>query len=102
MEDDVNEKRTMTRYSCWREANFLFSNGRLSKAKCYDISSLGAGLETNESVLVGELLKLQIIAKNNFMVSVEGKVRWCMPSHPRWHSGVEFNKLLFIPLDVLI
>lgn len=96
------DRRTMRRYPCSLDVNFTSEHGNKSKVKCEDISSLGAGIVGRKEIPVGTKLLIKFRTKNEVNVPVEGKVRWCVRRKGAWRSGIAFNKLMFVPLDILV
>jgi hypothetical protein len=92
----------MRRYPCSLEVDCISCDGELSKVSCYNLSSLGAGIINTQSLVAGTKVFLKFSSKNNVDIPVEGKVRWCEFEGEKWKLGIEFNKLLFVPLDVII
>ena len=69
---------------------FRFWSG--AECKMRDISMVGAGIVSNESIPVGTPLSIDLrLGKNNSTIRIFGKVEWVAKDSDMYRTGVSFS-----------
>lgn len=98
---EMSEKRKFNRWGLEQESAFVDMRGEKKEVDIIDISIGGMRIETDsiideESELSGEFSVLPNIGP----FFVKGKVVWVVKSNDRFESGVKFERVSTVPLEV--
>lgn len=97
----LKNRRLFERIPCRLLGDYTNNSHRAAGAKCYDISTTGAGLFLFERLAKGFELHLNLITRKIAPLPLDGTVCWCRKEADGYRAGIEFKKSLNLPLEAL-